>query len=85
MIINPVLSSSPSELSRNSGIYSGLDRVSKAAHEIAGVAVENSNQLPTKLTPALVELKLGERQVAASAAVIRTADEVLGTLLDIKA
>lgn len=34
------------------------------------------------LTQAIVDLKVGEQQVKASTAVIRTADEVLGTLID---
>lgn len=37
------------------------------------------------LTQSLIDLKLSEIQVKASAAVLRTADEVVGTLIDIRA
>ncbi len=37
------------------------------------------------ITEAIVQLKVGEHQVKASAEVIRTADEILGTIVDITA
>lgn len=56
----------------------------------------NGTGTPTQATPtdgditgdlatSIVDLKIGEIQVKASAAVIRTADEMLGTIVDIKA
>lgn len=65
------------------GTNSGIERVAKAANDIAHASVHDSSRLPSELSDALVELKQGKHQVAASAAVIKTADEVLGTLIDI--
>lgn len=44
----------------------------------------NGSDLTGDLATSIVDLKIGENQVKASAAVIRTADEVMGTLIDIK-
>lgn len=53
------------------------------------VASGNSNRSSgdglTDITTAAVELKMSEHQVKASTAVIKTADEMMGTLIDIKA
>lgn len=40
---------------------------------------------PVNLVDSMVELQLGQREVEAGASVIDTADEVLGTLLDVTA
>ena len=37
------------------------------------------------LTQAIVDLKTSEQQVMASATVVKSADEIIGTMLDIKA
>ncbi|MFA7555373.1 MAG: hypothetical protein WCY88_14075 [Spongiibacteraceae bacterium] len=64
------------------GIQSGLSATRTAAENInKAVASERPDTL-NDLTKAAVELKVGERQVQASAEVVKTADEVLGTLLD---
>jgi len=66
------------------GIQRGFDGAEKAATDIVrsgtvdGAAGSNSNDV----VEAVVDLKLYQRSVEASAQVVRTADEVLGTLLD---
>ena len=64
------------------GVQSGLQRANRAAGEIARAGTtEQDGDLATPI----VDLKRSELQVKASAAVIKTADEVVGTLIDIKA
>ncbi len=82
-MINSTPSTGSALFASANGIHSGIDRVAKAANDIAHASTHDSNQLPPELSAALVELKQGEHQVAASAAVIKTADDVLGTLIDI--
>lgn len=60
------------------GVQAGLDQFNTSAHAIA-TAVGGSVY---DLTTNLVDLKLAQRQIESSAAVIKVADEVLGTLLD---
>ena len=72
------------------GIQNGLNTARQAAEDIATatttpVAETSDQSLTTDITEAAVELKLGEQQVQASAAVVRTADDVLGALLDVTA
>lgn len=64
------------------GVQSGVARANDAAGQIArfGTAEQDGDVV----TP-MVELKSSELQVKASAAVIKTADEMVGTLIDIKA
>ncbi|MGI9289020.1 MAG: hypothetical protein ACR2P1_26850 [Pseudomonadales bacterium] len=83
MVINSNSAAGYAPLTGLGGIHNGIDRVAKAANDIAHVSVQGSNQLPSELSDALVELKQGKHQVEASAAVIKTVDEVLGTLIDI--
>lgn len=71
------------------GIQSGISSARQAAEDIAqatttATSTENPD-VATDITEAAVELKISERQVQASATVVKTADEVLGTLLDTKA
>ena len=66
------------------GIQRNLEGVERSASEIVragavdGAAGSNSNDV----VEAVVDLRLYERSVEASAQVVRTADEVLGTLID---
>ncbi|TNC81661.1 MAG: flagellar biosynthesis protein FlgE [Oleiphilus sp.] len=66
------------------GVQRGIEGAERAASEIVragtvdGAAGSNSNDV----VESLVDLRLYERSVEASAQVVRTADEVLGTLLD---
>ena len=81
----------------NSGlaaIQSGQQRVDQAATNIASSTVtrpeqaRDSTALPdtnADLASSLVELKVGKTEAQAGAKVVETADEVLGTLLDIRA
>ena len=95
MAVNSVLSTGIE------GIKNGLETAQNAAQTIATASVseatetdaatprpvpqpQDTNGLNT-LTEALVDLKVGENQVKASATVIKTADDMLGTLVDTKA
>ncbi len=71
------------------GLQNGLNSARQAAEDISratttATSTENKDSA-ADITAAAVELKLSERQVQASATVIKTADEVLGTLLDVNA
>lgn len=76
MAVNSILSTGVQ------GVQAGMQRANRAAGEIAraGTSAEGGD-----LATPIVDLKLSELQVKASAAVIKTADEVVGTLIDIKA
>ncbi|HET8711036.1 MAG TPA: hypothetical protein VFM32_06660 [Spongiibacteraceae bacterium] len=64
------------------GVQTGLASANDAAGRIARFGTtEQDGDLATPI----VDLKRSELQVKASAAVIKTADEVVGTLIDIKA
>ncbi len=75
------------------GIRQGVQGAEKAASQIARAgqsgggeeATAQSGDLYTDLAEPLVDLKLYETSVKASAKVVKVADEVIGTLLDIKA
>ena len=75
------------------GIQAGVASANQAARDIAAATTVEFPQDPATattdstvdITTAAVALKASEHQVAASAAVIRTADEMIGTLVDIKA
>jgi hypothetical protein len=62
------------------GIQSSLKRLDAAAQKIATAPVRRDE--PTELTDPLVEALVARRSLEASAAVIRRADDTLGTLLD---
>ena len=81
------------------GFQQASDDVSKAASDIAAstavstqVVSENNkavepnlqNQTQSNLTESIVELKVAEYQAKGSVNVINTADEALGTLLDVR-
>ena len=60
------------------GIQDGMQGMENAARRIARGGVDG-------LVEPIIDLKLYERSVEASAQVVKTADETLGTLLDITA
>ena len=62
------------------GVQSSLKRLDTAAQKIATAAVRRDE--PTELVDPLVEALVAQRSLEASAAVIRRADDALGTLLD---
>lgn len=70
------------------GIQDGVQGMENAARKIArggsdgpGGSAESGNSLAEPI----IDLQLYERSVEASAQVVKTADETLGTLLDIRA
>ena len=77
------------------GVLSGVEAAHQAAQDIVaattvqasseGEAVESSPAATVDLTQAALDLQASEQQVMASATVVKSADEMLGTLLDIKA
>lgn len=68
-------------LSGLQGIQAGFNRADVASAQIASFGVEDN----ARLTQNLIDLKRSEHQVKASANVVKTADSMLGTLIDIKA
>ena len=75
---------SPGFNSALSGIQQGFDSLQKNASEVAGVStfVGNNQQ---SLAESIVGIKVSAVQIEASMKVVETIDEVLGTLLDVKA
>lgn len=67
------------------GIQNGIQGLRRNAAEIAG-AHQISSKFPTKnLVRAMVELHQNSQQVSASVKAFKTSDQMIGTLLDIKA
>ena len=69
------------------GIQNGMNSVRKDAHiiasqTIASVTGVNNNDTSKDLTDAIIDMKSSQHQVEASVQVIKTQDEILGTLLD---
>ncbi len=70
------------------GIQSGMMGMENAARQIARGGVDGpqgSADSGKGLLEPIIDLKLYERSVQASAQVVKTADETLGSLLDIMA
>lgn len=63
------------------GIQAGLERISSNAHAIATSTGNN----PADIVDNLVDIKSAQIQAKASIAVVKVADEVLGSLLDERA
>lgn len=64
------------------GLQGGVARANDAAGKIARAGTTDPDG---DLTTPLVQLKSSELQVKASAAVVKSADDMIGTLIDIKA
>ena len=64
------------------GVQAGLGRVNQAGGKIAAFGITAGTE---DLATAMVDMKAGEIQVKASVSVIKAGDEMLGTLIDIKA
>ncbi len=64
------------------GIRQGVESTHQAANDIVKVTTATNDAEAKGLPDAVVALKQGARQVEASATVIKTADETLGTLID---
>ncbi|HLT14653.1 MAG TPA: flagellar basal body rod C-terminal domain-containing protein [Marinobacter sp.] len=70
------------------GIQDGMAGMENAARKIARAGTDGPQGTAEgagNLVEPMIELNLYERSVEASAQVVKTADETLGTLLDIKA
>lgn len=67
------------------GIQRGLDGMRKDAAEIASADQLNHAGQETDLVGALVNLQQNKVQVQASAKVVSTLDEVIGSLIDTRA
>lgn len=70
------------------GIQDGMIGMDNAARKIARAGVDGPQGTADgggSLVEPMIDLKLYERSVEASAQVVKTADETLGTLLDIMA
>lgn len=65
-----------------SGVRQGFEGVEKAASEIVRAGAVDGAEGANDVVEPIIELRLYQRSVEASAQVVRTADEVLGTLLD---
>lgn len=62
------------------GMQSGINRTAIAAGKIAAGIAEDSNAAST-----MISLNQGAIETKASASVVKTADEMLGTLIDLHA
>ncbi|MAL97502.1 flagellar biosynthesis protein FlgE [Hydrocarboniclastica marina] len=74
------------------GVQQGIIGMDTAARKIVSAGVESEAGTPTGRTDApgsvaesLIDLKLYERNVQASSQVVKTANEMVGTLLDTSA
>lgn len=65
------------------GIQRGLSQTQKSANDIADATVRKDSTVGD-VTRAVVDLRQAEQQVQASAQVIKTVDEIRGSLIDIK-
>ncbi len=63
------------------GVQAGIGRANQAAGQIArsGANLENGD-----LATPILDLKIGEIQVKASVSALKTGDQMLGSLIDIK-
>lgn len=64
------------------GVRQGIEGVEKAASEIVRAGTVDGADGSNDVIEPIIDLRLYQRSVEASAQVVRTADEVLGTLLD---
>ena len=78
------MSSIPALSSGVMGIQKGLDGLNRDAAQIAS-AKQFKNESAANLAESLTNLKLDRLQVAASAKVVKTAGDTVGTLLDVLA
>lgn len=70
------------------GIQDGMQGMESAARKIARGGADGprgSAEGGNSMIESMVDLKVYERSVEASAQVVKTADETLGTLLDLRA
>ena len=86
MAVNPMLASGVN------GIQNGMRGLEQTAQEIAELNLDQPTQdgtqgtrldNPADVAEVIVDLKIYQRQVQASAKVVQTADEVMGFLLNV--
>lgn len=61
------------------GMMKGMNRVDAASAAIAGNNLDTAN-----LAKSMVDQKIGELEVKASANVVKAADKMIGTIIDIR-
>lgn len=66
------------------GVRNGLDGIQKTASRIASKDAMEADG-PHELAKSMVDLKVYKQQVNTSAFVVKITDQVLGTIVDIKA
>lgn len=76
MTINSVLQSGVQ------GVQKGIQGMEQSAKEVVAAGSVDSAAGTSDIVEPIIELKLYERSVEASAKVVKTADELLGKLLD---
>ena len=80
----PIKNSTPLQDTALTGIQKGMNELQKNAGQIAGKStMEGESIKPLMLS--LVELKVNVQQLEASTKVLQVSDEMIGTLLDIRA
>lgn len=79
------MSSIPAMNSGIQGIQTGMNGLRKNAQQIASANIPQQAPDINDVTDPLVEMKLNKLEVEASAKVVQTASDMIGTLLDIKA
>lgn len=67
------------------GMQTGLSQFQKSASQVAAQTTQPKGTDIGELAEATVGMIQAENQVAASAEVVKASDEILGTLLDIRA
>jgi len=75
-------------ISAMQGIQAGIRAFDRSAAQVTGAAAQLSNDQagsPADMIDGMVGLQVGGAAIKANIAVLRTADEMLGTLLDMKA
>ncbi|MEY4591356.1 MAG: hypothetical protein RIR18_251 [Pseudomonadota bacterium] len=63
------------------GMMSGISRINGASAKIAANNIETDT---ANIAQAMIEQKIGETQVKASANVVKAGDEMIGTIIDIR-
>lgn len=67
------------------GVHAGMQQFNSSANTIAAQAAQSPGTDLAVLAESMVDLIQAENQVAASAEVVKASDEILGTLLDVRA
>lgn len=65
-------------------ISTGFENLRNDAERIAGASAKGGEDT-TELAKAMVDLNVDQRQIEASVKVVQAVDEILGSLIDIKA